>query len=58
MLTIEPSHWNSWDVDVIDDVGMIAHIDVSVWWEKGVLTIDGVNWLAIILWKRESNASS
>ena len=41
-MTIDASHWYSWDFDVTDHERHIAHLDVSAWGEKGVLTIDGV----------------
>jgi hypothetical protein len=41
-MTIDATHWYSWDFDVTDDTRHLAHVDVSAWGEKGVLTIDGV----------------
>jgi hypothetical protein len=41
-MTIDATHWYSWDFDVTDDTRRVAHLDLSVWREEGVLTIDGV----------------
>jgi hypothetical protein len=41
-MTIGATHWYSWDFDVTDDTRHVAHLDVSAWREKGVLTIDGI----------------
>jgi hypothetical protein len=41
-MTIATTHWYSWDFDVTDDARHVAHLDLSTWGEKGVLTIDGM----------------
>jgi hypothetical protein len=40
-MTIDATHWYSWDFDVTDDARHVAHLDLSAWRERGVLTIDG-----------------
>jgi hypothetical protein len=41
-MTIDATHWYSWDFDVTDGGRHVAHLDVSAWREQAVLTIDGV----------------
>jgi hypothetical protein len=36
-MTIDATHWYSWDFDVTDDTRHLAHVDVSAWGEKGVV---------------------
>jgi hypothetical protein len=42
-MTIDAPHWYSWDFDVTEGERHVAHLDVSAWGEKGILTIDGVD---------------
>jgi hypothetical protein len=42
-MTIDAAHWYSWDFDVSDGERHVAHVGVSAWGEKGILTIDGVD---------------
>jgi hypothetical protein len=42
MLTIIPKAWYSWDFDVMDRDRQLAHMDLSSWSEKGIVTVEGV----------------
>jgi hypothetical protein len=41
-MTIDATHWYSWDFNVTEGDRAVAHLDVSAWREHGVLTIEGV----------------
>jgi hypothetical protein len=43
-MTIGALHWYSWDFTVMEGERQIASIAVSGWREKGVLTIEGVEY--------------
>ncbi len=45
MLTVIPKSWFSWDFSVIERSRAVAEIDVSWWREKGVLTVDGIDYM-------------
>ena len=44
MLTAVPRHWFSWDFTVTERSQAIAELDISWWREKGVLTVQGVDY--------------
>jgi hypothetical protein len=44
VLKLVPKHWFSWDFAVMDDHGIVADIDSSLWGEKGVLTVRGTSY--------------
>jgi len=44
MLTVIPKSWFSWNFTVMDGSRAIADIDVSWWREKGLLTVDGIDY--------------
>jgi len=44
MLTVIPKSWFSWDFTVLEGSRAVADIDVSWWREKGILTVDGINY--------------
>lgn len=44
MLTAVPQHWFSWDFTVMEGSLAVAEIDVSWWREKGILTVQGVDY--------------
>jgi hypothetical protein len=44
MLTAVPKQWFSWDFTVTEGSQAVADIDISWWREKGVLTVDGVDY--------------
>jgi hypothetical protein len=41
-MMIGAAHWYSLDFNVTEGARHLAHVDVSAWLEKGILTIDGV----------------
>jgi hypothetical protein len=41
-LTLMPKQWWSWDFLVMEGPRQLAFVDVSSWWEKGILTVEGV----------------
>ena len=44
MLTAVPKSWFSWDFTVMDGTQPVGDIDVSCWREKGVITVQGVDY--------------
>ena len=42
-MTIVPLRWYSWDFDLLEGSRRLAHLDLSAWGEKGVLSVDGIN---------------
>jgi hypothetical protein len=44
MLTAVPKNWFSWDFTVMDGSQAVAEIEVSSWREKGILTIQSVDY--------------
>lgn len=42
-MTIVPLRWYSWDFDLLEGTRRRAHLDLSAWREKGVLSVDGIN---------------
>ncbi len=44
MLTAIPKHWLSWDFTVMKGSQAVAEIDISWWREKGVLTVQDVDY--------------
>jgi hypothetical protein len=44
MLTAVPKRWSSWDFTVLEGSQAVADIDISWWREKGVLTVQGVDY--------------
>jgi len=45
MLTLIPKSWFSWNFNIMDGVRAVAEIDVSGWREKGLLAVDGIDYL-------------
>jgi len=43
-LTLTPKHWFSWDFVVLDDTRRLMDLRTSLWREKGVLSVDGVDY--------------
>jgi hypothetical protein len=44
MLTAVPKRWFSWDFTVMEGSQAVAEIDISWWRERGMLTVQGVNY--------------
>jgi hypothetical protein len=44
MLTAVPKRWFSWDFTVTEESQAVADIDISWWREKGILTVQGVDY--------------
>ena len=44
MLTAAPKQWFSWDFTVAEGPQTVADIEISRWREKGVLTVQGVDY--------------
>ena len=44
VLTLTPKRWYSWDFSVIDDARHLADLHLSNWRERGVLSIEGVDY--------------
>jgi len=44
MLIAVPKHWFSWDFTVMEGSKAVADIDISWWREKGVLTVQGIDY--------------
>ena len=44
MLIAAPKRWFSWDFSVTEGAQTVADIDISWWREKGVLTVQGVDY--------------
>ena len=44
MLTATPKTWFSWDFTIMDGPRAVGEIDTSSWREKGVLTVQGVDY--------------
>ena len=44
MLTLTPKRWYSWAFSVIDNARTLADLHLSNWREKGVLSIEGVDY--------------
>jgi len=42
-MTIVPLRWYSWNFDLLEGTRRLAHLDLSAWREKGVLSVDGIN---------------
>lgn len=45
MLTVIPKSWFSWDFTLMEGSRAVADIDVSRWREKGMLTVDGIDYM-------------
>jgi len=45
MLKVIPKSWFSWDFNIMDGSRAVADIDVSWWREKGMLTVDGIDYM-------------
>ncbi|HZM95572.1 MAG TPA: hypothetical protein VFB92_19210 [Vicinamibacterales bacterium] len=43
-LTLIPRHWYSWDFFVTDDDRQLAEFNLSSWREKGVVSVDGIDY--------------
>lgn len=43
-LTLAPTHWYSWDFFVFDGDRQLAEFNLSSWREKGVVSVDGVDY--------------
>ena len=43
-LTLAPRHWYSWDFFVFDGDRQLAEFNLSSWREKGVVSVDGVDY--------------
>jgi hypothetical protein len=41
MMKAIPKHWFSWDYTILENDVNVAHLDLSVWREKGTLTVNG-----------------
>ena len=44
MLTAIPKRWFSWDFTVMDGAQAVGEIDVSCWREKGMVTVEGIDY--------------
>ena len=44
MLQVAPTNWYSWDFTVSQASKRVAAVDVSGWWQKGELTIEGAKY--------------
>jgi hypothetical protein len=44
VLTMTPKHWYSWDFSVLEGARRLADVHLSSWREKGVLSVDGVDY--------------